>query len=167
MAQHPLFPLPLPNHAGGLLLTPCPGTLQAGLEQSLQQLQGAGATAVVTLMTEAELHQHQVGRLAQLCRSAGLQWFHLPVDDEGTPEDRFAGEWTVVGPQLHQRLDQGEWIAIHCKGGSGRTGILAAQILIERGVQVLQAVQQVKALRPNAFIHAVQRDYIEQFATAR
>src|SRR5690606_17421453 len=98
------------------------------------------------------------------CLAAGLVWFHLPVEDEGAPTEEFAKAWPLVRTDVHKRLDNNEAIAIHCKGGSGRTGVVGAQILMERGVSMQGAIDQVKALRPSAFSHAVQVDYMAQLA---
>jgi protein-tyrosine phosphatase len=49
---------------------------------------------------------------------------------------------------------------VHCKGGSGRTGLMAAQILVERGYAKEDALAVVKALRPNALSLAVHQDYL-------
>ena len=51
---------------------------------------------------------------------------------------------------MHTLLRQGEKVAIHCKGGSGRTGLVAAQILLELGLDKIEAKQRVQALRPYA-----------------
>jgi len=51
---------------------------------------------------------------------------------------------------VHALLRQGQKVAIHCKGGSGRTGLVAAQILLELGLDKIEAKQRVQALRPYA-----------------
>lgn len=164
MPQHPFYPLACASQQGSLLLTPCPGTLASDLESSLQELKAAGATALITLMTRPEMNKNQVAHLEDQCTAAGLAWFHLPVEDEGAPTDAFATAWQQVRAEIHKRLDNNESIAIHCKGGSGRTGVVAAQILMERGAELQETVDRVKALRPNAFVHPVQVDYITQLA---
>lgn len=164
MAQHPSYSLVCPDHQGSLLLTPCPGTLELDLNGALKSLQAAGATAVVTLMTQAEMQNNRVDGLQAQCAALGLHWFHLPVEDEGAPTEEFTQTWKQVRGHIHDRLDNHEAIAIHCKGGSGRTGVVAAQILMERGTPMQVAMDQVKALRPNAFAHAVQVEYMLELA---
>jgi protein-tyrosine phosphatase len=51
-------------------------------------------------------------------------------------------------------------IAIHCRGGSGRTGFMAALILREMGVDGTQADALVKGLRPNALTLPVHTNYL-------
>lgn len=164
MTKHPCFPLVSPDHRGSLLMTPCPGTVDSDVSNALLDLKAAGATTVVTLMTRAEMALNGVDCLQEQCMKLGLAWIHLPVEDEGAPTEEFADAWTLAGQEIHKRLDTNETVAIHCKGGSGRTGLLAAQILMERGVPMPSAIERIKSLRPNAFIHAVQLDYIAQLA---
>ncbi|QKG65798.1 protein phosphatase [Pseudomonas sp. B14-6] len=64
-----------------------------------------------------------------------------------------------------QRLTEGKTIAIHCKGGSGRTGLVAAQRLIESGVPFSDAIRDVQSLRPRAIQHPAHIEYIGQFDT--
>lgn len=160
MPQHPYFALACPNSKGQLLLTPCPGSKGVNLIDSLMELQNAGATVVITLMTEPEMHINSVERLPQICEQLDLTWVHMAVEDEGAPNNEFTTHWQQVGPKIHQRLDNNENIVIHCKGGSGRTGILAAQILMERGAPMQPTIDTIKAVRPNAFVHAVQVNYM-------
>ena len=54
-------------------------------------------------------------------------------------------------------------VAIHCKGGSGRTGLIAARILIDLGIDRSEAVSLVQALRPKAIQHPAHAGWIAQF----
>lgn len=160
MLQHPIYPLNCPNNKGQLLLTPCPGTVNESLGASLQALKRKGAAAIITLMTTADLAEHKVEALGHTCETLGLEWFHLPIEDESVPSANTEQCWLNARKRIHQYLNENKAVVVHCKGGSGRTGILAATILLERGVDVNSAIDQIKALRPKAFSHSVQVDYI-------
>ncbi len=162
MTTHPSDLLPLNQDSAGLILTPCPGTKGVDVVTALDQLQSAGATAVVTLMPASEMASHGVSDLARLCAQRGLRWFHLPIEDDHAPADDFTLAWQEQRLALHGLLDAGQKVAIHCKGGSGRTGLMAAQILLERGWSKDDAVAAVKALRPNALSLAVHQDHLAQ-----
>jgi protein-tyrosine phosphatase len=164
MTTHPSDLLLLDHEGAGLLLTPCPGTRGVETAIALEQLQAAGAEAVITLMPDGEMASNGVMDLAQLCAQRGLQWFHLPIEDEHPPEQDFAAAWQVQRSAVHQLLDSGGKIAVHCKGGSGRTGLMAAQILLERGWTPDAATAAVKALRPYALSLAVHQHYLGQLA---
>lgn len=160
MTTHPFDFLPLGHGNGGLILTPCPGTKGVQLATALEQLQAAGADAIVTLMPGLEMIGNAVTALPELCQKRGLQWFHLPIEDDRAPEADFAVAWQTQRQAVHDLLDSGKWLAIHCKGGSGRTGLLAAQILVERGWSKSAVIAAVKALRPNALSLAVHQAYL-------
>ncbi|HRF73430.1 MAG TPA: cyclin-dependent kinase inhibitor 3 family protein [Accumulibacter sp.] len=162
MNTHPSDLLPLAEHGAGLILTPCPGTSSVDTETALEQLKAAGADALITLMPDAEMAGNSVTDLPELCAKHGLRWFHLPIDDEHAPAADFTVAWQAQRAAVQQLLDAGRKIAVHCKGGSGRTGLMAAQILVERGYSREQAMAAVKALRPKALSLAVHQEYLAQ-----
>jgi protein-tyrosine phosphatase len=49
-------------------------------------------------------------------------------------------------------------------GGSGRTGLFAAHLLLEKGWSLDEIISRVQALRPGAFTKQVQVDYIKAVA---
>jgi len=161
MNQHPFTPLAVAENQGSILLTPCPGTKDAGLQLSLEQLQKAGAKAVLTLMPNDEMERNGVLDMPVICKKLGMSWIHLPIEDDCAPRDEFFRAWEKHAEEIHGLLQSEKNIAIHCKGGSGRTGLVAAQILIERGQSLQEASALVKQLRPNALRLAVHRDYLQ------
>ncbi len=84
MTKHPFDALPLPE-GGALLFTPCPGTKDADLASSLAQLKEAGATAIVTVMPDAEMAEAGAQELPEVCRQNGMRWFHFPIADDAAP----------------------------------------------------------------------------------
>ena len=163
-ASHPYFALPVDGTRAQLLLTPCPGTITGDLETSLTELANAGAKALITLMTREEMARNGARNIDLMCSRLGMQWFHLPIEDEGVPEAEFEASWDKIRTRIHQFLDCHESVVIHCKGGSGRTGVVAARLLVERGLATYEAMSQIKALRPNAFVHPVQVNYVRRLA---
>lgn len=151
--NHPFDPLDIPGLPGRLIFTPCPGTRGASLQESLATLQQAGATGVISLMPQAELEVNDAGRIAAQCQALGLDWHHLPVADEQAPRADFDAAWQQASGPILAALRAGQSLAIHCKGGSGRTGLIAARILIEAGVPLEPAIARVQALRPKAIRH--------------
>jgi len=162
--SHPFDILSIPNRPGRLIFTPCPGTRDSSLGSALSVLkQQAGAHAVLSLMPTAELAQNAVSDLPAQCAAQGLSWLHLPVADEQVPLADFDAAWPAAMAQMAELLAADQAIAIHCKGGSGRTGLIAARILIELGIARSEAVSLVQALRPKAIQHPAHAGWIAQF----
>lgn len=161
--SHPYDILDVPGCAGQLIFTPCPGSKGSSLDEALGTLQAAGAEAVITLMPAEELARNDASQLPQLCAERDLEWFHLPVADEQVPLADFDQVWEGAAARIHESLDAGKRVAIHCKGGSGRTGLIAARILIDREVPRAAAIACVQALRPKAIQHPAHVGWIERF----
>lgn len=164
MNTHPYDFLPVNDEGAGLILTPCPGSRGVAPGVALDQLKAAGAAALLTLMPAAELASNAVEDMAEMCSRRNIQWFHFPIEDAQAPGREFVVAWQAQRSAVHRLLDEGGKLAIHCKGGSGRTGLMAAQLLVERGWPSSKAVAAVKARRPTAFSELVQQQYIAQLA---
>jgi ADP-ribosyl-[dinitrogen reductase] hydrolase len=121
-----------------------------------------GAVALVTLMESHELGMLGVPNLGGMAVSQGLDWYHLPVQDVSVPNVSFEAQWVDAGSALRSRLLAGQSIVVHCRGGLGRTGMVAARLLIELGEKPVMALQRVRAARPGAVETAEQERYVLQ-----
>ncbi|CAM3821326.1 dual specificity protein phosphatase family protein [Parendozoicomonas haliclonae] len=147
--SHPFDRLVLDNGAT-FLFTPCPGTKGFNLEDSLATLKAAGATTVVTALPDTELLALDVAMLGDAVSKAGMDWFQLPIEDDCAPADDFTAAYDKARTTLVEKLKSGDTIAVHCRGGSGRTGLLAAILMRDAGYDLDSIISQVQALRPNA-----------------
>ena len=147
--SHPLFTLPLDN-GGELGLMPCPGIQGVALVDSLIELKAWGAEAVLTLMPGHELAAKGVSELGDRVKELGMTWYHLPIEDDQVPDPALFAAWQPAFWQLVALLQRGGKLALHCKGGSGRTGLLAIRLLLALGWSLDKATAAVQALRPKA-----------------
>ncbi len=159
---HPTWQLNVDS--GALVLTPCPGTKDVDLVTALTQLKQQGVEAIVTALGAQELASKGVSDLGEKAQKLGMKWFQIEIEDDCAPGAEFAAKWKQASPELHQVIDNGGKVAMHCMGGSGRTGLLAAHLLLEKDWQLDDIVREVQALRPGAFTKSVQVDYIQQAA---
>ncbi|MGF1747327.1 tyrosine-protein phosphatase [Vibrio cionasavignyae] len=162
MTMHPTWELSV-NEAA-LVFTPCPGTKGVSLQESLAQLKTQGVTIIVTALDNSEMSEKGVSELGNAAQVLGMQWFQTPIEDDKAPGEAFAAQWSAISPTLHQAIKSGEKIAMHCMGGSGRTGLLAANLLLELGWDLATIRKEVQALRPGAFTKSPQIDYVEKLA---
>ncbi len=93
---------------------------------------------------------HGVPELPEKTVTYGIRWFHLPIVDVGIPDERFEEEWETAGKVLRRILADGGRIVLHCRGGLGRTGTIAARLLVEFGMTPREAIAKVRIARPGA-----------------
>jgi len=158
------------SQGGGLIgLTICPGMAQGGpserswnrdLDQDLAVIKTWGATALVTLIADYELEILSVADLPQRVQAIGLEWHHLPIMNRDAPYEEFEVDWITSGRILRQRLRQNERIVLHCVYGLGRTGMIAARLLVELGEPPDTAIRRVRAARPGAIETEIQEQHV-------
>lgn len=76
--------------------------------------------------------------------TAGLRFLHLPTPDlhPASPEMLERG---VAFAREH--IERGERVLIHCQHGIGRSPLLALCVMVDRGWQPLEALEQAKERR--------------------
>jgi len=120
-----------------------------------------GATSVVTLIEEHEFGFLQVKELPRVIEAAGLEWHWLPIRDVQVPDERFDWRWVYAGARIRAGLRAGERVLVHCRGGLGRAGMVAARLLVEFGTPVGEAIRAVRAVRPGAIETRAQEAWVQ------
>ena len=141
---------------GRIGLTFCPGkkqpaSLTGGWERDLAAdlnvIEKWGATLVLTLVEQKELKLLEVPELGLMVRSRGMEWLHLPIKDHSIPSAKFEEKWKESGEYIRSLLRNGFDVLVHCKGGLGRAGTVAARLLIELGEVPEMAIDRVRSVR--------------------
>ena len=165
----PLWIAEIPAGGGVIGVTLCPGKRGASafgqawardLATDVAVIADWGARAVVTLIEEHEFVLLGVKALPQAVRAAGIEWHHLPIEDASVPDQRFERAWPGLWPQLKGRLAAGERVLVHCRGGLGRAGTVAALVLVECGELPAVAIERVRSARPGAIETAKQERWV-------
>ena len=150
-------------------MTFCPGKTQPDamtgpwdrdLNLDLQAIAEWGGKVLVSLIEDHEFDMLGVEALPEYSRRHRIDWVHLPIQDGGIPTECFEAQWDTESVALRRRLLAGDSIVLHCKGGLGRTGMVAARLLVEMGVDPAEAIQQVRAARPGAIETYDQERYV-------
>lgn len=155
--------------AGTVGVTLCPGKQgdstfstdwARDLSADVAAIRDWGATAVVTLIEKEEFELLGVQALPEAILAAGLEWHHLPVKDVSAPAAEFETRWVYAGARVRERLRAGERVLVHCRGGLGRAGSVAARLLVEFGATPAAAITQVRAARPRAIETREQEQWV-------
>lgn len=167
-----IFTLEVPGRSGVIGMAPCPGirlesprrgNLQRNLKRDFAAMHEWGATGIVTLNEADELEGFGLGNLGNQVVEAGFWWRHLPIMDMNVPVPPFEDNWSIEGQQIIASLAAGERVILHCLAGLGRTGMIAARLLVDMGMAPEQAIVEVRRQRPRAIQTTEQEDYVKKF----
>lgn len=128
------------------------------LEDEVAHWKRSGVEIVVSLLEPHEIEDLGLQNEGPLCAESGIQYLSFPIPDRGVPNDRdmamrFASE--IAG--------RGKPIAIHCRAGIGRSSILAAAVLISRGINAIDALSAIgRARRTSIPDTDAQREWVLQ-----
>jgi protein-tyrosine phosphatase len=76
-----------------------------------------------------------------------FRWVHLPMPNFGVPDD--APAFRAEIGRVADALRNGDAVMLHCAAGLGRTGTAAACVLKALGLEVEDAMAQVRAAGSN------------------
>ncbi|MCC5986518.1 MAG: ADP-ribosylglycohydrolase family protein [Pararhodobacter sp.] len=170
---HPLRIDALPLGSGQLGITFCPGKQGASefgadwardLDIDMDAIKAWGADAVLTLIEDHEFEMLSVAGLGAAVKARGIEWHRFPIRDLDIPTPAATARWRALSPGLHQIIERGGRVVVHCRGGLGRAGLIAALLLVERGLSGPEAIAQVRAARPGAIETAEQARWLTEHA---
>lgn len=167
----------LPRRAHGLPgqlgLTAAPGRWWPGreldppalIERDLARLRDRyRASTLVTLMEKAELEAHGLAGLLGEVRRAGLESLWLPIHDMGAPAS--VEQARTLVERVLERMERQRTVVLHCLGGLGRSGTVAACVLAARGRGPGEALEMVRRARPGAVQTDAQEEFVAAFGRA-
>jgi ADP-ribosyl-[dinitrogen reductase] hydrolase len=149
---------------GRVGITLCPGKCdphamsgewERDLAVDLDAVRDWGAAAVITLVEPKELTLLKVERL-------GEEVLRRNIVDASIPNQRFEQQWDVAGAEVRALLRGGHDVLVHCRGGLGRAGMIAARLLVELGMDPAEAIARVRAVRPGAIETREQERFVRE-----
>lgn len=136
------------------------GAWDRDLRTDIEAIRDWGASSVVTLIEPHEFDLLSVRGLPDAARNAGLVWLHAPIPDVSVPGPAFRAAWRTIGPKLLNDLREGRSVVVHCRGGLGRAGMVAAQLLVMMGEDAHAAIERVRSVRPGAIETSEQEAHV-------
>jgi len=115
------------------------------LADEVLNLKDQGFDILLSLLTEAESQELGLAREADLSRTNALKYFSFPIPDLGVPDSAPKAQQFVS--ELHRALMTGKKVAVHCRQGIGRSGLIAASLLVVSGMNPESAFRQVSVAR--------------------
>lgn len=105
----------------------------------------AGLDVVVSLLEREEAEQLELIHEGEAAESKGVHFVSFPIPDRGVPASMQA---TVsLLRNIANALEEGNSVAVHCRQGIGRSGLIAAGVLVTSGISAERAIEAVSAAR--------------------
>lgn len=114
------------------------------LEDELRGWSRDGIDTVVSLITPDEEESLDLEAEGKLCLDNGLSFRPFPIVDRSVPSQP---EAMRLIQQLDAELTGGKNLVVHCRQGIGRSGLIAAGLLVARGVSPEDAMERASAAR--------------------
>ncbi len=159
--------------AGKVGLTFAPGKKHQGMHfmwnrnlyQDLDRLRNDYQTDVlVSLIESHEFEAVQISNLTSEAQNRGMETCWFPIPDMSVPTSM--NELILLVQKILQKTQQNQTVVIHCMGGLGRTGMVAACCLVAWNYDPKEAIKIVRETRQYAIETQQQEDYIWKFAQA-
>jgi protein-tyrosine phosphatase len=115
------------------------------LQDEVTAWRKAGLSTVVSLLEADEAAQLDLADESSAVESAGLRFISFPIPDRGVPASIRPALSLLA--KITGALEQGENIAAHCRQGIGRSGLVAASLLVLSELAVEKAIEVVSAAR--------------------
>jgi protein-tyrosine phosphatase len=135
------------------------------LEDDIASWKQAHIDAVLSLLTPDEERDLDLRDEAGEVRKQGMDFTSLPIPDRQIPKSE--AKWAEVLERVDRALSTGKNVLVHCRQGIGRSGLVAACLLVKKGMSPGAAVESVSAARGISIPEtAEQRDWVDHYAVA-
>lgn len=123
-----------------------------------------GMDVLVSLMEEHEYSLLKMDNFFDYLDKRKVQTIHYPIRDVSVPESTDRDSFFSLVAQIRELLAAGRTVVTHCRGGKGRTGLVAAAVLAAGGVPVEDAIAKVRLARPGTIETRQQENYVRELA---
>ncbi len=132
------------------------------LTDTITDICANGAKLLVLLTEEDELPSGAFEFVAQAANDANLDLAFLPIPDFGCPDAATMDQWhTLAASRDDMPGAAGGAIAFACQHGAGRSGTMAAYVLMQHGLNSDAAIHKVRNHFSEAIESSAQVDWLE------
>ena len=115
------------------------------LSDEISHWQQGGIDTVFSLLTRQEEHDLNLDNEGTEVTAHGMNFLSFPIPDREVPDS----ERSLAGAleELEEELSRGRNVALHCRQGIGRSGLIAAGVLVTSGIPPDRAIDLVSSVR--------------------
>lgn len=114
------------------------------IDDEFSGLKRLGIDKIVSLLEKFEETEVGLSSEEDLCLKHGMEFTSFPIPDRGLPNTKLAEQFLS---DLLTEIRKGKHIAIHCRAGIGRTGIIAGGVLVKSGLSAKEAFELISSAR--------------------
>ena len=124
-----------------------------------------GSNSYQALVSLVEVHEFDqfisYPKFKEKIGKRNFSWCFHPLKDMTAPDEIFTSDFFETQSSLLEYLRSEKKIAIHCKGGLGRSGTIAALLLRHLGFSAEKSIELVRKSRPGAIETEEQEIFIQ------
>ena len=145
----------------GLTILPGRQDYSRSVEEDLKQLKKYEVSTIIPLITDDELGHYGVSDLLKKYDDYNFQVKRLPIMDQLVSSEE---EMRQLISYIDEKLKNQEKIVLHCVGGLGRSGLVAASYLKSKGRKAKESIESVRKVRgPRAVESKIQEEFVYNF----
>jgi hypothetical protein len=124
------------------------------------------ADVLASLMEDFEYGMLEIPDLQPRAEAIGIEVRRFPIVDVDAPREAELAAFTAYVDGLVAAATAGKTVVIHCRGGIGRSGTVAACCLVQLGLTSKAAIAATRAARAGAVEAPPQWEWVARFARA-
>jgi protein-tyrosine phosphatase len=135
---------------------------QDWLPDDIDLLRRSGIDVIVSALTPTETEELGLLEEAECCRTNGIEFLSFPIEDRSVPSS--SSSFSELLHSLNASLAAGKTVGVHCRAGIGRSSLIAAALLIQRGLSPEAAFLTIEEARGYPVPDTVeQRNWVERY----
>jgi protein-tyrosine phosphatase len=115
------------------------------LIDEVKRLSESGVKTVVSLLEIDEIQELGLRDEQRLCNQQQIEYINFPIKDRAIPSEQAAIDKLIK--LLDDKVREGQKVMIHCRMGIGRATLIAAAVLIRRGLQTEKVIEKITKAR--------------------
>lgn len=149
----------IPKGNIGLTILPGRKDYSRSVDEDLKQLKEYGVDTIVPLITADEFGHFGVSDLLEKYEEYGFNIHSLPIMDQLVSSEE---EMVDMVHYLDRAVLKDEKVLLHCVGGLGRSGLVAASYLKYKGLNSDEAIKAVRKVRgPRTVESKIQEEFVK------
>ena len=119
---------------------------------------------LVSLMEDHEYRGYRIPELLEQESIGNIEILRFAIEDMGVPREAESERFQTFVQDVVRRLEEDQNVVVHCRGGLGRTGTLAACVLVALGRHAAdEAIAAVREARKGTVQTREQEDFVRLF----